>query len=62
MLTVVEVSRELGIGETTIRRMVHEGQIPHLRRGRLGTIWIPAAWVTGVLAGKVTTGATRTKV
>jgi len=34
-LKVAEVAQLLGVGERTVRRLTHEGQIPHIRIGKL---------------------------
>jgi excisionase family DNA binding protein len=50
LLTVAEVSRMLRVSKMTIYRMVHSGELTHVRVGR--SFRIPADVVRGILGNK----------
>jgi len=44
-LTVPEVSDRLGLDPGKVRRLVHEGRLAAVRRGRSGVVSVPAAFL-----------------
>jgi len=49
LIDVRTAARRLGVGESTIRRMIQSGKLPHCRVGDVACIRIPAQAVDALL-------------
>jgi excisionase family DNA binding protein len=53
LLTIAECSQRLALAPNTIRRLIRQGTLPHVRPAGRRAIRVPEAAVEAIVAGRV---------